>query len=65
MEKVLRILRVISFIIMALTSVPLVVNYFLQQEIKYEFVVHLHVLFGALFLITAIPTMIMLNKASK
>jgi hypothetical protein len=65
MRKVLNILRVSGFVITALTSVPLMINYFANRQPEHELVIHLHVLFGAIFIITAIPAMIFHRKELK
>jgi len=65
MKRALNILRIVSFAITVLTSVPLIVHYITNQEPQHEFVTRLHVLFGVIFIITAIPSMIMQRKAQK
>lgn len=62
MIKILNISRMISFVITALTSIPLAITYFQSIDPKHELVVHLHVIFGIIFIVTAIPSMIIRKK---
>jgi len=61
MIKILAIARIISFIITVLTSIPLIVHYIQDTTPTRELVVDLHVIFGTIFILTAIPGMI-INK---
>lgn len=62
MIKILNISRMISFVITALTSIPLAITYFQSIDPKNELVVHLHVIFGIIFIVTAIPSMIIRKR---
>ncbi len=59
--KVLNVLRMVTFIVTLLTSVPLFVNHIKDIDPKYALVTELHVWFGLAFFIVAIISMI-LNK---
>lgn len=59
MKKILNISRIISFAMLLLSSIPLVVKHFQNQEPDHALITHLHVIFGLLFILTAIPSMIL------
>ncbi len=63
--RILNPIRMLSFVVMVLTSVPLVIHYIQGTSAEHELVVHLHVLSGILFVITAIPTMIMSRQKKR
>ncbi|MDZ7737987.1 MAG: hypothetical protein U5K32_02745 [Bacteroidales bacterium] len=50
---------------MTITSIPLVIAYLADRSPHFELIVHFHVIFGLLFIITAIPLMIMKRKQEK
>ncbi len=60
--KFINILRIIGFIGLIITSIPLVVKYFIGRESVSETITHLHVWIGIAFIITAIISMIMKKK---
>ncbi|MBA7521022.1 hypothetical protein ES705_13122 [subsurface metagenome] len=61
MMKFLNILRISVFTIMILTSLPLVIHHFRGSNPEHDVITHLHVLFGLLFIVIAIISMV-LNK---
>ena len=58
MIRIIKILRIISFAVLLITSIALLKAYFTGYEVKFEFITHLHVIFGILFLIIALLMMI-------
>ncbi len=61
----LKYIRIFSFALTALTSVPLIINYFRESEVPYEWIITLHVCFGVLFIISAIPGMILEKRENR
>lgn len=59
--KILNILRLGSFMLLVITSIPLTINYF-RQAGSPEFPVHAHVVAGILFIVFAITSMILLKN---
>ena len=53
-SKPIKILCILSFIVVTLTSVPLFVNYLKGVAPKYPFIVDLHVWVGVAFIIFAV-----------
>ena len=60
--KIISSLRMITFIVTLITTIPLFVNYIIGSEPTQELIVHLHVWFGLVFFITAIISMIQKRK---
>ena len=65
MRKILLWTTILSFIMVVLTTIPLLVNYLKGTDPKFPIFVHLHVWFGAIFLIVVIIRMIMNKKILK
>ncbi len=65
MKKVFTILRMISFVALILTSIPLFVNYLRDIEPEHLLITHFHVWLGLAFIISAIVSMIMQKKEAK
>lgn len=59
--KILNILRLISFILLIIASIPLTTNYFSQAGSP-EFLVQAHVFTGILFIVFAIVSKILQKK---
>jgi threonine/homoserine/homoserine lactone efflux protein len=55
MSKILNLLRMIILGMLVITSVPLTIAYFGDIERQQEIIVVLHVIFGILFILVAIP----------
>ena len=60
--KIISSLRMITFIVTLITTIPLFVNYIIGSEPTHELIVHLHVWFGLVFFITAIINMMLKKK---
>lgn len=60
-KRFLGILCIFAFIVTALTSIPLFVNYIGGVAPKFQLIVDLHAWFGVAFLIF-VPTMIVTNR---
>lgn len=60
--KILNIVRMISFVITLLTSIPLINSYLRDVNPKFPIFTHLHVWFGVIFIITAIISMILQKR---
>ncbi len=58
MKKLLAVIRTSTFILVLLTTIPLFINYITGQEPVHRLIVHLHVWFGLIFFIVAIPSML-------
>ncbi len=65
MIKLLTTTRIISFIIMVFTSIPLFVHYIKATTPARELIMDLHVIFGAIFILTAIPSMVISKIKNK
>lgn len=57
-SKPIKILSILSFLVVALTSIPLLFSYLKGVSPKYYFIVDLHVWAGVIFIIFAILRMI-------
>ena len=55
MSKILNLLRMFILGMLVITSVPLTIAYFSDIERQQEIIVVLHVIFGILFILVAIP----------
>jgi len=55
MIKILNILRMLIVSLLVITSIPLAITYLAGIERQHEFMVILHVIFGILFILVAIP----------
>ena len=55
MSKILNLLRMFILGMLVITSVPLTITYFIGIERQQKIVVVLHVIFGILFILVAIP----------
>jgi len=55
MSKILNLLRMFILGMLVITSVPLTITYFMGIERQQKIVVVLHVIFGILFILVAIP----------
>jgi hypothetical protein len=64
MKKVIEKIRIITFVITLLTTIPLFVNYLRNIEPTNELIIHLHVWFGTLFFVSAVISMI-INKQNR
>jgi hypothetical protein len=64
MKKVIEKIRIITFVITLLTTIPLFVNYLRNIEPTNELIIHLHVWFGTLFFVSAVINMI-INKQNR
>ncbi len=53
-SKLIKILCILSFIVIAITSVPLLVSYLKGATPKYSFIVDLHVWAGVVFIVFAV-----------
>ncbi len=60
--KLLTIIRMVSFVMMTATSVPLIIHYFQGSTVPFPWVTSLHVYFGILFVLVAVPGMIMMRR---
>lgn len=65
MIKILNIIKIASFVVLVLTSIPMIVCYFLNTTPHIIFIVDIHVISGVLFIITAIPSMIISKHLRK
>ena len=54
--KIIRPIRMIAFVLIFITSVPLVVHFFSGAEHRQALITHLHVYSGILLLIVALMT---------
>ena len=52
-SKPIKILCILSFVVVAISSIPLLVSYFTAVEPKDSFIVDLHVWAGTIFIIVA------------
>lgn len=59
MKKITGKVRMFSFVITLLTTIPLFINYLRGADHGNELIVHLHVWFGVTFFIFAITSMIL------
>lgn len=57
-EKIIKIITILSFIIVILTSIPLFIKYLLGNSIHSGLVVDLHVWMGIIFIIGVLIRMI-------
>lgn len=64
MKKIIEKLRITSFILTLLTTIPLFINYLRNIEPTNELIIHLHVWFGIIFFVCGITSMV-LNKQNK
>jgi len=55
MNKILTLVRLVIVGGLVLTSIPLVITYLAEIERPHEFMMVLHVIFGILFILVAIP----------
>lgn len=55
MSKILNLLRMFILGMLVITSVPLTITYFADIDRQQEIIVVLHVIFGILFILVAIP----------
>jgi cytochrome b561 len=53
-SKPIKILCILSFVVIVITSIPLLVSYFKGISPKYSFIIDLHVWAGIVFIIIAI-----------
>lgn len=60
--KIVSSVRMLTFIVTLLTTIPLFITYLLGSEPTHQLIVHLHIWFGLVFFITAIVNMIMKKK---
>jgi len=60
--KLISSVRMITFIVTLLTTIPLFITYILGSEPTHQLIVHLHVWFGLVFFITAIVNMIIKRR---
>lgn len=64
MKKIIEKLRITTFILTLLTTIPLFINYLRNTEPTNELITHLHVWFGIIFFVSGIISMV-LNKRNK
>lgn len=57
-EKIIKIITILSFIIVILTSIPLFIKYLLGSSINSGLIVDLHVWMGIIFIIGVLIRMI-------
>ncbi len=57
-SKPIKILCILSFVVVAISSIPLLISYFKGVDPKYSFIVDLHVWAGIVFIIVAVLRMI-------
>ena len=62
--KILSITRHAVLASLVLTSVPLIVHFF-KDKPHHEWVVHLHILFGLVFIVLSVVSTILAKKAKK
>jgi len=62
MRKILLWTTILSFIMIVLTTIPLLVNYLKGIDPKFPIFVHLHVWFGIVFVVVVIIRMIINRK---
>ncbi|MDD4144952.1 MAG: hypothetical protein PHN68_09975 [Prolixibacteraceae bacterium] len=55
MKKKLNLIRGIIVAVLILTSIPLTITYFAGIDSQHELIVILHVIFGILFILVALP----------
>jgi len=60
--KIVSSVRMLTFIVTLLTTIPLFITYLLGSEPTQQLIVHLHVWFGLVFFITAIINMVIKRK---
>ena len=60
--KIINTLRTIAFIVTLMTSIPLFINYLMDNPPAHQLIVHLHVWFGLAFFVFGITSMIMMKK---
>ena len=63
MVKFMNTLRIITFLILLLSSVPMLKHHFAGNKPEHDLLIHLHVLFGLIFIIVTVINMIMNRKA--
>jgi hypothetical protein len=63
MINIINKLRITVLIVMILTSIPLLIHYFLGTNAQTNMITHLHVYSGILFIIVVILNMIINKKA--
>ncbi len=63
--KVLNILRMFTFIVSLLSSIPLFIHYLSHSAPRNALITHVHVWFGLSFFVFAIISMILTKKQSK
>lgn len=61
--KIIKPLRMIAFVLVLLTSIPLVIHFFSGGEARQAFITHLHVYSGILLLIVAPLTVFFERRA--
>lgn len=61
-KKTITSIRMITFIVTLITTIPLFINYIVGSEPTHQLIVHLHVWFGLVFFIAAITSMIIKKK---
>ncbi|MDD4961244.1 MAG: hypothetical protein PHX07_03295 [Candidatus Marinimicrobia bacterium] len=60
--KILNLLRMVTFAVTLLTTIPLFINYLSQTAPPHALISHLHVWFGLAFFIVAIISMVITKK---
>jgi hypothetical protein len=60
--KILNLLRMVTFAVTLLTTIPLFINYLSQTAPRHALISHLHVWFGLAFFIVAIISMVITKK---
>lgn len=63
--KIISTLKLVGFIGIILTSIPLFILYILDIEPNHRLMIHLHVWLGLLFIIFAVTNMIMNKRQAK
>lgn len=63
--KVVSLIKMISFVVTILTSIPLFVSYLTSQAPRFQIITDLHVWFGAIFIVFAVTNMVMNKRAAK
>jgi len=64
MVNLINISKILTLIVVSITSIPLCISYFSGNEPNFSIVTILHVVFGIVFIISAFSSMI-LNKKKK
>lgn len=65
MNKFLNLLRILIAGVLILTSIPLTITYFSGIERQQELVTILHVIFGILFILVALPITVKENRQQR